>query len=446
MAYIQPFAAVMFDTARAGTLSDLICPPYDVIPAPEQRRLHELSDFNMVRLELGLDQPDDGPTSNRYSRAGALFEDWLARGVMRQDGQPAFYVYEQTWGDRRRQAFFAAVRLAPWSAGEVLAHEQTLSAPKKDRLELMRHTAANLSPVMGLYDDPDGSVAALLAEARQSPPVLEAQVAGETHTVWKLTAWDAIAAIQESLASRPIFIADGHHRYETALTYRDERREAQGAYSGEEPWNFVLMALSSMADPGLVVLPTHRLVRAADLDARALLGRLAERFELESIALDGDLAHCAGAISAILDRESGTHRIGMVLAGGQPVLHLLRLASAPEAALSHLPHSKPWRELDVAQLHHLIIAGLLGIPESEWKGGKHIAYTRDVSEVLAGVSSGDFQVGFLLDSTPVSQIKRVSLAGDVMPQKSTYFYPKMPTGLVVHRLDEQPATVGASTP
>ncbi len=445
MAYIQPFSGIMYDPARAGALSDLLCPPYDIISGPEQERLHQINPHNIVHLELGLEQPGDVPGADRYSRAGAIWEDWLDRGVLAQDRQLAFYVYEQSWADRKRMAFFAAVRLAPWTSGEVLPHELTLSGPKKDRLQLMRHTGANLSPVMGLYEDADGTVKTILEEAMAAQPVLQASLGDETHKVWRLTAWDAIAAIQESLAGRPIFIADGHHRYETALTYRDERRQAQGAYSGEEPWNYVLMALCSLSDPGLVVLPTHRLVRAPDLDRRAFLERLGRSFRIEEAALGDAAADARSQAGALLRQLTGKHRLAMVL-GGDPAPRILELATAPELALTHLPQSKPWRELAVAHLHYLILADVLGIPESEWKGGQHLVYTRDSSEVLSRVSSGEFDVGFLLEAPPVDQITRVALAGDVMPQKSTYFYPKLPTGLVVHRLDEHPASIGAPSP
>lgn len=458
MAQVHPFRATLLDPARVGDIGAALCPPYDVISRQEQYRLYLRSPHNLVRLELGQDQPDDTPSFNRYTRAASQLAQWLATGVLREDQAPALYVHDQFWEGGSRRSFFAAVQLAEWERREVVPHEQTLAGPKADRLLLMRHTAANLSPVFGLYEDPSGTVARILAEATSRPPDLEADQGGsERHRLWRLTDRDAIAAIQEALASRPVYIADGHHRYETALAYRDERRLEQGACTGDEPWNFVLMSLSDVADPGLVVLPTHRLVKVEDLDRQAFLARLAEHFHLTEHPLPEGAARVraveealeqmasaagtmvgAGGASLTAMKKPARHLLGLVLPGEARFLQL-ELAADPREALADLGRSPAWCELDVAILHYLVMDRMLGIPEAEWKTGRKITYTREFREVLLGLESGAFQAGFFLNATPVRQILAVADAGDVMPQKSTFFHPKLPTGLVIHRLGEVPS-------
>lgn len=443
MAHVSAFNAILFDPAKVPDPGIALCPPYDVISQQDQVRLYLRSPHNVIRLELGQDQPTDSREINRYTRADEQLQAWLAEGVLREDAEPALYVHVQHWegahGPMKRRSFHAAVRLAEWAAGEVLPHEQTLSGPKADRLLLMRNTAANMSPVFALYDDPDRVVSAVFDEAmRGEPSFVAVEPGGDKHELWRLTSWDAIAVVQEALSGRPFYIADGHHRYETALTYRDERREAQGAFSGDEPWNFVLMALSDVADPGLVVLPTHRLVRAKDLDEGAFLDKLAERFEVREIPVAGGRAGGTRQIQAALAEMPGQHRIGMALPSDESI-RVLTLRGPATEALASRGRSEAWRSLDVTLLHYLVIEDMLGIPEAEWKIGKEIVYTREFKEVLLGMESAEFQVGFFLNGTPVQQIRDVAVAGDVMPQKSTFFYPKLPTGLLIHKLASAPA-------
>ncbi|MBM3268936.1 MAG: DUF1015 domain-containing protein [Candidatus Sericytochromatia bacterium] len=440
---LNPFRATLFDPARSGDLGAVLCPPYDVVSQQDQYRLYLRSPCNVIRLELGQDLPGDDQATNRYTRANEQLAAWLAEGVLREDESPAFYLYVQEWeGGGSRTSFYAAVRLAEWDKGEVIPHEQTLSGPKADRLLLMRHTAANMSPVFGLYADPSGVVRQILAEAQASEPDLAAEQGAERHRLWRIARWDDVAAIQEALSNQPIYIADGHHRYETALAYRDECRERQGAFTGEEPWNSVLMCLADVAEPGLEVLPTHRLVKAKDLDAAALVARLGEVFAVEERPAPDTAARIAATDRLLGEmkelNEAGRHALGLALPGEARVL-LLTLREDPRELLSGFGRSPAWRELDVAILHYLVILEMLGIPEGEWKGGKHLVYTRDHKEVLAGLESGEFQAGFFLNPTPVAQVVDVARAGDVMPQKSTFFYPKLPTGLVLHRLGEVPA-------
>jgi uncharacterized protein (DUF1015 family) len=452
MPQIQPFRAVLFNSEKTGDLGGALCPPYDVISQQEQYRLYLRSPHNVVRLELGQDQPEDTRDVNRYSRAATQLDHWLADGVLREDDEPALYVYQQHWNGGSRMSFFCAVQLAEWEKREVIPHEQTLSGPKADRLLLMRHTASNLSPVYSLYEDPAGVIAAVLEEGITRKPDIEAdQGGGDRHLLWRITEWDAIATVQEALSARPVYIADGHHRYETALTYRDERREAQGAFTGDEPWNYVLMCLSDMADPGLVVHPTHRLIKAEGLDAEAFIRNLGDLFEIKEFASANDaekLVVTERILEEMADADtasaSGSHRFGLILAGQNKVLKL-SLKGDPVGLLADRGRSPAWSRLDVAILHYLVVDKLLGIPEAEWKGGKKIVYTRDPKEVLLGIESGEFQVGAFLNGTPVSQIRDVADAGDVMPQKSTFFYPKLPTGLVIHRLGEVPDSAEAVT-
>jgi uncharacterized protein (DUF1015 family) len=445
MNHVSPFRATLFDPAAVQDLAAVLCPPYDVISQQEQYRLYLRSPRNVIRLELGQDLEGDSQAVNRYTRAQEQLRAWLEEGVLREDESPAFYLYVQEWDAvRMRTALFASVRLAEWDRREVIPHEQTLSGPKADRLLLLRHTAANLSPVYGLYEDPTGAVSQVVAEHVKREPDLVADQGSEgRHRLWRIDAWDDVAAIQEALSNQPIFIADGHHRYETALAYRDERRETLGAFTGEEPWNAVLMCLSDVADPGLVVLPTHRLVKAAGSDSGALLESFAPAFEIEERPAPDAAARLACAQEVLGEMAGsaaeGRHAFGLALPGESRLL-LLTLKGDPEKMLAGLGRSPAWCRLDVSILHYLVIAGFLGIPEADWKGGKHIVYTRDFKEVLVGLESAEFQAGFFLNPTPIRQIMAVAQAGDVMPQKSTFFYPKLPTGLVLQRLGEVPVS------
>ncbi len=432
MADVRPFRALRYDPAVAGDPSRLVAPPYDVIDADEQRRLYAASPYNVVRLEYGEERPDDAPGRDRYARAAADLRRWREEGVLVLDDRPRFYLYEQEFQDegrRRRRALMAAVRLEPWERGVILPHERTLPKPKEDRLRLLRSVRANISPVFGLYRD-RGALGGLLEP--EDPPLLEAATPdGQRHRLFALPQRHD-AAIAQALSERVVYVADGHHRYETALAYRDERRQESERWTGEEPENFVLMALVAADDPGLVVLPAHRLLRPP-VTPHDLAPRLSRFFEIEDVtprSWDGTALLRLLARLAAAGRE--TVAFG-ALGLEEQRYHLLRLTSF-EAVEPLMPPEKPavWKRLDVAVLQHAVLKACLGIDESAVAEGEVVSYTEDADQARLAVERGRARLAFLLNPTPVEHILAVADARERLPQKSTYFYPKLATGLVMY--------------
>lgn len=432
MADVRPFRSLRYDPAVAGDPSRLIAPPYDVIGADEQRRLYAASPYNVVRLEYGEERPDDAPGRDRYARAAADLRRWREGGALVLDEQPRFYLYEQEFshdGRRRRHALMAIVRLEPWDSGVILPHERTLPRPKEDRLRLLRAVRANISPVFGLYRDRRA-----LGELTEpsGPPLLEAKTPdGQIHRLFAVPPEHG-DDIRSALASRAIYIADGHHRYETALAYRDERRAHAEVWTGEEPENFVLMALVAADDPGLVVLPTHRLLHPPVVP-HDLAPRLSRFFEIEDVTPKSwDGTALLRLLARLAAAGRGTVAFG-VLGLEEQRYHLMRLISF-DAIEPLLPPDKPavWKRLDVAVLQHVVLKACLGIDENAVAGGEVVSYTEDADQARIAVERGRARLAFLLNPTPVEQILAVADAGERMPQKSTYFYPKLATGLVLY--------------
>lgn len=432
MAEVRPFAGLRYDPALVGDLAAVVCPPYDIIPPEAQREYYQRSPYNVIRLELALSEPSESP-GEKYRRAGRTFREWLRSGVLRPESRPAFYVYDQEFRlhDRpyRRRGIAVALRLEEWDRGLVLPHEATHLTPKADRLALMRACAANLSPICGLYDDPRGQVAELLAAATApAPSVALEDEQGDRHTLWVVTQPSAIGALAAALAQSVVYMADGHHRYETALAYRDE--QPQFSSTGDEARGFVLMVLVAVDDPGLVVLPTHRVVRGMAPERLAgLAPALARWFSSRVLPVAG-----SGLREALA--EAGRERPALGLctpALGDTQVRILELRDR-EAAMAAVPRerSEAWRQLDVSIAHMLLLEQVLGLRPDALE--EHVGYTRDAEEALGAVRAGQADLALLLNPTRVGQVCAVAQAGDRMPQKSTYFYPKLLTGLVIHHL------------
>ena len=441
MADVRPLPGIRY--AAGSDLSALVTPPYDVISPEAQARYYARDPRNIIRLEFGRAEPGDDDLDNQYTRAAQTFAEWRLQGVMRQD-EPALYLYEQRFtvagATYRKVSLLARVRLEPWEARVILPHERTHRKAKEDRLRLMRACAANLSPLMALYDDPAGELAARFDSILDSPPeVAFVAAAGEGHRLWLVRDERLVAFTEDFFAARQLYIADGHHRYETALTYRDEvAAQRKDPLAPGDAANFMLMALSAIEDPNLVVLPTHRMLR--DLDPRrvsALESALEGQFTVERM----DAVASAEALLAELGRaESAGERCAFVLAAPGKRL-LLRLRPEGRASMGQLSganadRSSAWRSLDLAILHELVFHQALGVSDEAVQAGEHVTYTRDPEEALAAVESGKngAMLAALVASTPPSAIRDVARAGDRMPQKSTYFYPKLITGLVVNPL------------
>ena len=427
MADVQPFRGIRYDPDQGGDLSRLLCPPYDVISPDLQRRLHESSPHNAIRLELGLDASDDSEESNRYTRAAALLDEWLDSGVFRHEDRPAFYLLREEFphrgGRMQRLSLIARVRLEELTAGVVLPHEFTSPAPKKDRRALLAATQANLSPIMSVYRDPTGRLAGLLDDVASRPPLAEACHEDVGITLWGIQDAAETSAITAALADSPVYLADGHHRYETALQYRNELLSS-GVANGAS--DFIMMSLLEITMPGLIVLPYHRMVRGLSQEqSDDLWRRVEESFDVEPVEVAGEDA--AAALEERLEAAGpGRSALGLLSDGGATA-YLLTLKDAPGPAPAPLERCVTW-----------IVGSKLLTPvlksEADAVDRGMLAYTHDSAEVGRAVTEGGFQFGLVLPPTPLDLFEEVVLSGERMPIKSTYFSPKLPTGLVINRL------------
>jgi uncharacterized protein (DUF1015 family) len=430
MADIRAFRGFRYDPARVGPLSEVVCPPYDVIDPALQAQLYALSPYNAIRLELTRDE--GGSPSAKYEQAATTLRRWLLEGILRQDTARSLYLYEQEFeweGIRRcRRGFFARVRLEPFGRGSIYPHEQTLAGPKADRLQLYRATGFNISPVFGLYPDPTQEVIGLLEPFTQMAPPLEARDhLGVIHRLWVVTDSSAISRAVGAMGPRPIYIADGHHRYETGLKYLEELQAAGEASDPEHPAHFTLMMLVGMNDPGLVILPTHRLIDAprpvcwADLE-----GYLSPHFEL--VQRCGPEAEAAWEY---LQLDGSQHVLALGTAADRQWI-VLRLRDPEIMARLAPEHSLAWRGLAVSILHRLVLEHLL--PVDLFGAPPRCRYVHRLDEVLASWGQGDCRLAALVPPATMDHLTAVAAAGETMPPKSTYFYPKLLTGLVFHSL------------
>lgn len=429
---IRPFRALRYDPEVAGDPALLVAPPYDVIGPALHQALLARDPHNAVRLDLPAEQPGDEP-DDRYRRVARTLAEWRSDGTLRRDPRPSVYVYEQTYRvpgtdlERTQRGFFARLRIEPFGEGSsVLPHERTLSGPKEDRYRLLRATGLNTSPVVGLYEDAGGGAAGALAKAAVDRPAVDlVDDDAVRHRLWVVPAEPGgpAEAVIAAAADGPVFIADGHHRYETALRYRDERR----VHSSEtDPaFDFLLMLFLDAAD-ALTVLPTHRLVRGLGEPGLARLATgLPRLFQVEP----AEPQELVDRFSAAGGLAGGAGRFGLLARSGAWELTARRDALAPLQTAG----GPAVRALDVSLLG-VALDALLGIDAAAVAGGQRIAYTKSAAEAAAAVASGEDGVdaALLLEPTPVASILAVARDGDVMPQKSTYFYPKALTGLLLN--------------
>lgn len=434
MVDFRPFRGLRFNPDVVGDIGAALAPPFDVIGAEAHAALHEQSPYNVIRLELAQQRAGEALDEERYSRAAATLREWLDAGVLVRDGEPALYVYIQQFaheGHRyTRTALLGRLRLEPWEAGVVRPHEETMRAPKEDRLQLLRHLRTNISPVFAtLAADPKRADRVL---PHAGEPLVDASTAdGGRHQLNALRAADVLDAITSGRAQEPAYILDGHHRYETALAYREECRGRATSWTGEEPENFVLAALTTADDPGLLLLPTHRLVRPPAMPSD-LQSRLERFFDIEDVtpkSYDGTaLLRLLARLSAA--GASGTAFGALGIEEGR--LHLLRLRDAA-AVRSLMPERSPvWQSLDASVLEYAVLRETLGI-QPDAPGA--IDYTDDAQRAMQDVEGGRWPLAFLLNATRVDQMLAVADAGERMPAKSTFFYPKLATGLVLNPLE-----------
>ena len=441
MAEIRPFRGLRYQAGQVGDLARVIAPPYDAISPDEQRALHARSPYNVVRLECGEAHDDDREENNRYTRAAAALAQWSASGILVQDDGPAFYVYDQEFehggAPYRRRALLTRVRLEDWAKGAVRPHEHTLAQPKEDRLRLLRACRANLSPVFALYRDPQGVISGAVQDAisGRSPVAVAAEAKGR-HTLWPLGEERVRQWLAQQLAPATLYIADGHHRYETALAYRNERRAAATSWTGEEAENFVLAGLTAAEDPGLLILPIHRLVQLPQVDD-SILERLRRYLAVEEVTAgqsDGQAA-AQRLLELVAERGRSAAAFGLCWPGER--LFLLTVED-PQGLVARLCPECPgqWRTLDVAVLEFALLGTILGIDPSPIEEGGAVAIAPNAAEAWQKVQAGHYSLAFLLNPVPVEKVLAVADAGQRMPPKSTFFHPKLATGLVINRLDD----------
>jgi uncharacterized protein (DUF1015 family) len=435
MPSIQAFRGLRYDPKHVGSLSNVIAPPYDVIGKDLQDQLYKAHPANVIRLILNRDEPGDNDSNNRYSRAAKFLKNWRAEGVLTSESAPAVYVYHQVFRDGEREitrrGFMARCRLERFGEGKIYPHEETLSGPKADRLLLTRACRANLSQIFGLYPDPESNTQNILEAAVSKTPPLEAtDHLGVVHRMWPVTDPALISQLSGTMEPHPIFIADGHHRYETACNYRDELAAAAGGtLPSDHPANFVLMMFISMSDPGLIVLPTHRLFRGLPrMNSAELIQKLGPHF---TTRIAGEGSDLAPSIWEEIEKEGNQRTLGLYTAADQRWV-VARLTDVGRRRMAEIAseQSTDWQGLGVAILHRLLIGTLLAAKELPKPRYVHL-----VEEVVDGLESDEFQLAALVMPATVEHIRRISEHGERMPAKSTYFYPKLLSGLVINPLE-----------
>src|SRR4051794_28193826 len=419
MAFVEPLAALHYDPAVAGPFQDLAAPPYDVIDPEQRAELQSRSPYNVVALDL----PEDPAGGDRYAHAAELLQSWRAEGAVVRDDEPALWalVQDYTAPDGRRltrNGFFARVRVEDYGPGTIRPHERTHPGPKEDRLRLTRATQANLSPIFSLYSDPESRAWAAIESGVGGDPWGEVtDDDGTVHRVWRVGDPDVLSEVHDALEDAELLIADGHHRYETARVYAEE-------IGGEGPHRYVLMCLVALEDPGLTVFPTHRLVRGLRPDQHeALATALRNDFEVHEVTRDELIPPPGG----------GPLELGYIDAHFRRPFRLrLRDQKLADEALAG--HAAAYRSLDTAVLEALILKRTLGMTEESISHFEGIGYARDDEDAVASVERGDYDAAFLMRPAPVSQIRDVAQAAENMPPKSTYFFPKVLTGLIFNPL------------
>lgn len=448
MPTIQAFRGLRYDLGHVGSLSDVVTPPYDVISPAFQDELYKKHPANFIRLELNREEPGDGETSNKYARAGKFLKNWRQEGVLQVDPDPALYVYHQTFEHEGKQVtrrgFMGRVRLERFGEGKVYPHEETHSGPKADRLLLTKACRANLSQIFGLYPDPENRAQNLLEESiKGQTPLTATDHLGVVHQMWPVTNVRTIGDVAAILDPLPMFVADGHHRYETACNYRDWLAE-QGPLDSEHPANFVLTQCVSMNDSGLLVLPTHRLFRGVQpMNAVELIGKLGESFAATSVGSGPELAT---KLWSEIEADGEQGKLAFYTAQDDTWTHAT-ITPAGEQNLAALAreHSADWQSLGVSILQRLVMENLLGLKDlpkpmyvhSAEEVAENLAKGDSVGRDATGQmgSGGRFELACLVMPATVDHVRVISEYGERMPAKSTYFYPKLLGGMVVNLLE-----------
>ncbi len=444
MAEIQPFAATRYSTEYQPDLDKLLTPPYDVISSEMQSGFYDRHPRNLVRIDYGRNELGDEKTGpNKYTRAAETFTAWKKEGVLARDPKPAIYVYEQEFdlpgrGRRKRRGFFCAVKLEGLQEG-IRAHERTFEGPKADRLNLTRATNSNISPIFCVFQDEARVSDAILAKAGDGRTPIECTIDDIVHRLWIMDDPTEVAELQKALADKRLFIADGHHRYETALNYRAEMHKTHGE-SEDAPWDSTLMFLANTYDEGLEILPTHRVLTnalSAGIDTARVMNELRKHFDVRELETPEDAGEAAAVIAAELEKagEVATS-FAILLAPDRTLLASLKAGTDPAVLIPDKEAAPEVKKLDVTLLHRYLIGRLWlgeGAPEP---GHDDILYIKDAARAVAMVRDEGYEAGFLLNPTKMDQVCEIAGLGMRMPQKSTYFYPKIITGMVIRDMND----------
>ncbi|MBW2039572.1 MAG: DUF1015 domain-containing protein [Deltaproteobacteria bacterium] len=431
MSKIVPFRGLYYNPKKVADLSLVATPPYDVITPEEQRRYRQRHPYNIIRLIL-----PEGTGADRYKGASNYLQEWEREGILVREGNPSVYPYQQIFTSpsgeiKKREGFMALVRLEPWGQGSIVPHERTTPKPVEDRLNLMEACRANLSQVFAIYPDPAGEIEEILEAVWTASPRYEFRDNEVIHRLWQLDDQGIIAEVGEKMLSKTILIADGHHRYKTALTYRDRMRKRYPSYTERSPFEYTMMYLTSMEGEGLLILPTHRLVSPMEpFDPGEFYSNLREYFSLQTFDFEDPSGEkwARKALWKALDKKRGdTYAFGLYISGERRYL-LLTLREGIRMGGLLRGYPEVLQELDVTLLDRFILKELLKAGEEE------VGLMKDRDEALEEVYKGRYKMVFFLNPPTIQQVKRVADAGEVMPRKSTYFYPKVATGLVIYKI------------
>lgn len=440
MAKVVPFKGLRYNTDKIKDLDFVTAPPYDIISSDEQQELYNKDEYNVVRLDYGMGFETDESDNNRYTRSAAYMEKWIEEQVLIYEDEPSFYICEQIFQLETNESpthslkgIISLVELEEFSKKVVLPHEETLKKAKSDRLNLMQETGANLSQIYSLYMDPDQAIADIISECSDSAPDVSFKTKENIiQNVWIIKDPTILNVITKKFESKQLFIADGHHRYETALNYRNERHEQDGTEIGTQSYDYVMMMLVSMDDSGLFVFPTHRMIKnIKNFSEQLTVGMLTDDFNTSKIYFtEGNFSEI---IMAKLHDTVVEKRVAFYT--GQNYYYLLELKDLSIMDELISDRSNAYKHLDVTILHKLILEKYFGIDDKSLENQDHIVYTRSAEEAVESVKNDEYQCSFMINSTKVSEIKDISLVNEKMPQKSTYFWPKLITGIVINKFD-----------
>ncbi len=444
MTTILPFKGIRYNPEKIKDISKVITPPYDVISEKERDDYYQFHPDNIIRLILSKDLPGDNQSNNKYTRSAEFFDTWRKEGILKEETEPAIYIYAQefTLSGKKyiRRGFISLVKLEDFQTGEIYPHEHTLAKPKEDRMNLMKACNANLSQVFTFFEDEDSKISNLLHEVSEggpgtgiTPDIDFTDIYGVKNSLWVIKDNKFIEELILQMKNKALFIADGHHRYETALFYRDfikDREKAQSG-NGDSPSDYIMMMCVSMEDPGLQILPTHRLARnVKDLDPEKIKKSLSEVFDIN------DMGHDCSTETLMLElgKDAHKHKFAMYIDEGDKKFYILTLRDEKLLEQILTDEYSEWKFIDTGILHGVIFDRVLGIQAKNISKSESVKYIQGVEDSVASVNKGEYQIAFFLNATKIGQIRDIAIKRHKMPPKATYFYPKLMTGIVLRHI------------